>query len=473
MGVIMKKKKWQQLYEKKMVGLRTLEYICETWPKAFVKMWDRNSEHKALEIGIHQEIWEHFKQKVKWQYDITMAMSLYCNSPKYHKAMLTVGKSRVALDGKAVGKIEECDVYHHRLGLLNWIINNQLGRRNLTNEEKSYLRGLEYENAKSRHGGDRKSSGKSCHLKFEKTRDEIAEKHNVSSRTIENDSKFATGVNAIASVAPDKKDEILQGKSDFTKKDIADFAQIEKEKQEAIEKAKAIEVDLFQEREKHASEVERIKAESEAKAQQLAKEMLQKKEEERQRKLAEKREAQRKRIEAISQNDTKLPEKKYRVIYADPPWQYEHPVSESRRIENQYPTMSLEDICNLKVKEITHEKAILFLWVTSPMLKNGITVLESWGFEYKTNAVWDKQVIGMGYFFRQQHEILLVGIKGVFPTPVIEGRVSSVFSIKRERHSEKPIEIAQTIEKMYPELSKIELFCRNPRPGWDVWGNEI
>jgi sRNA-binding protein len=104
---MMKKKKWQQVHEQKMVGFRTLEYITEKWPKAFVKLWDGNSEHKALAIGIHNEIWEHFKAKVKWPYDIKIAMGLYCNSPKYHKAMLTVGKSRVDLDGKVVGKIWE------------------------------------------------------------------------------------------------------------------------------------------------------------------------------------------------------------------------------------------------------------------------------------------------------------------------------------------------------------------------------
>jgi N6-adenosine-specific RNA methylase IME4 len=160
----------------------------------------------------------------------------------------------------------------------------------------------------------------------------------------------------------------------------------------------------------------------------------------------------------------------YPVIYADPPWRYEHIETESRAIENQYPTMSLDEICAMQVP--AHEDAILFLWTTSPKLEEGMRVLSSWGFSYRTCAVWDKKKIGMGYYFRQQHEILLVGTRGNLPAPEPANRPSSVFTYVRTEHSAKPHEVAEIIERMYPELPKLELFCRAPRDGWDVWGNQ-
>ncbi len=98
---------------------------------------------------------------------------------------------------------------------------------------------------------------------------------------------------------------------------------------------------------------------------------------------------------------------KFAVIYADPPWAYDSSESDTRVIENHYPTMSLDDIRALDVPSVAHDDAILFLWTTSPKLQDAFDVLKSWGFDYRTCAVWDKEKIGMGYYFRQQHEILL------------------------------------------------------------------
>lgn len=113
-----------------------------------------------------------------------------------------------------------------------------------------------------------------------------------------------------------------------------------------------------------------------------------------------------------------LPQK-YAVIYADPPWRYSHDGigSGSRPIENHYPTMELEAIKALPVKNITMPDAILFLWSTSPMLEQAIEVVKAWDFNYKTCAIWDKQIFGMGSYFRQQHEILLVARRGNIPAP--------------------------------------------------------
>lgn len=167
-----------------------------------------------------------------------------------------------------------------------------------------------------------------------------------------------------------------------------------------------------------------------------------------------------------------LPADKYSLIYADPPWRYEHVKTESRAIENQYPTMSLEDICALPVAEMAHDDCVLFLWATSPKLAEAMRVIESWGFTYRTCAVWDKEVIGMGYYFRQQHELLLIATRGEPGAPAVEARESSVHRERRGQHSAKPGYYGALIERMYPNAKKIELFCRAPRDGWNVWGYE-
>lgn len=163
---------------------------------------------------------------------------------------------------------------------------------------------------------------------------------------------------------------------------------------------------------------------------------------------------------------------RYPVIYLDPPWRYEHAESESRAIENHYPTMSLDEIKAMDMSKVAFDDCIMFMWATSPKLAEAFEVLNAWGFSYRTCAVWDKQKIGMGYYFRQQHELLLVAVKGQPPTPAPANRPSSVFSYVRGEHSSKPHEVYEVIEAMYPTLPKLEMFCRTPRIGWGVWGNQ-
>lgn len=163
---------------------------------------------------------------------------------------------------------------------------------------------------------------------------------------------------------------------------------------------------------------------------------------------------------------------KYPFVLADPPWRYEHVKTDSRAIENHYPTMDLEEIKALPISEITQEDCVLFMWATSPKLAESLEVIAAWGFEYRTCAVWDKEKIGMGYYFRQQHELLLVATKGSVPTPKPSDRISSVIRSPRLDHSKKPDIFYEIIEAMYPELPKIELFCRSPREGWGAWGNQ-
>src|SRR3990167_7691716 len=149
--------------------------------------------------------------------------------------------------------------------------------------------------------------------------------------------------------------------------------------------------------------------------------------------------------------------KKYQVIYADPPWRYDFSKSNNREIENQYPTMMVEDICKLAVPSA--RDSVLYLWATAPKLLEALAVMKAWGFTYKSQAVWDKEILGMGYWFRGQHELLLVGTRGKFSPPPQEYRVSSVIKSRRSKHSRKPEGVRKLIEMWFPEASKVELFA--------------
>ena len=164
-----------------------------------------------------------------------------------------------------------------------------------------------------------------------------------------------------------------------------------------------------------------------------------------------------------------LPNKQYQVIYADPPWSYKT-YYETRKIENHYPTMSFEEIRDLKVA--SDSNAVLFLWTPAPKLAESLEVMKTWGFRYRTCLVWDKEKIGMGYWFRNQHEILLVGIKGKFSPPTPQQRISSILRQTRTAHSKKPDYIRDAICLWYPTQLKIELFARQKYTGWEAWGND-
>jgi N6-adenosine-specific RNA methylase IME4 len=166
-----------------------------------------------------------------------------------------------------------------------------------------------------------------------------------------------------------------------------------------------------------------------------------------------------------------ISKRKYDVIYADPPWRYDFSKSDSREIENQYPTMTVEEICALKIP--SKENSVLYLWATAPKLLEALQVMKAWGFTYKTQAVWDKEIVGMGYWFRGQHEILLVGTKGRFSPPSQSNRTSSVFRERRSKHSKKPDSIRNWITVWFPAADKVELFARQKYEGWSVWGNEV
>lgn len=191
---------------------------------------------------------------------------------------------------------------------------------------------------------------------------------------------------------------------------------------------------------------------------------------------AERRRAERiERIETIAAGNAPLiADRRFSILLADPAWKYENPpVGDSNRsIENHYPTMDLDEICALPVAKIAADDALLYLWATAPKLPECLRVMEAWGFEYRTHIVWVKDRIGTGYHARNKHELLLIGRRGEMPPPRPGEQPPSVIEAPRGEHSEKPAVFAETIERLYPEVGKIELFCRFPRAGWSVWGNQ-
>ncbi len=167
-----------------------------------------------------------------------------------------------------------------------------------------------------------------------------------------------------------------------------------------------------------------------------------------------------------------LPVGEYNVIYADPPWEYNDGLIEGYgAAKHHYSTMSVDEICNINIP--VAQNAVLFIWVTSPLLEDVFKVIKSWGFEYKASFVWDKVKHNFGHYNSVRHEFLLVCTKGSF-TPQGKALRDSVVSIDRTPiHSQKPEVFYEIIEEMYPEGKYLELFARNKREGWDSWGNEL
>jgi N6-adenosine-specific RNA methylase IME4 len=172
--------------------------------------------------------------------------------------------------------------------------------------------------------------------------------------------------------------------------------------------------------------------------------------------------------------------KKYDVVYADPPWKYKNisppclpeKQPETCLIEYYYPTMDLDEIKNLQIKNICKKDAVLFLWATTPMIIEALDVIKTWGFKYKTMITWEKTNNDcMGYWFRVCTEHLLVSTVGNIKS--FRSMERTCYHEPRRKHSQKPEYFYNLIEKITTG-NRLELFARPPaRNGWDVWGNEV
>lgn len=171
----------------------------------------------------------------------------------------------------------------------------------------------------------------------------------------------------------------------------------------------------------------------------------------------------------------------FNVILADPCWSYNNKNTggsmKSGSI-NKYPTMSLENICDLNVSKITEPDCILFLWITNPLIfSHAPKVLSSWGFTYKTMLTWEKTgCLGMGFWLRGQTEHLIIATKGHI-SPFRSSRKNIIHS-KRLKHSEKPEEVKSLIDEVTnkvfgTEARKLEMFARKQTNGWDSWGLNV
>ena len=169
---------------------------------------------------------------------------------------------------------------------------------------------------------------------------------------------------------------------------------------------------------------------------------------------------------------------KYNIIYADPPWRYQQK-NLLGAAEHHYSTLSVKDICGLKVEEIAAKDCVLFLWATFPQLPEALRVIKAWGFQYKTVAfVWLKQnksgkgwFFGLGFWTRGNAEICLLAIKG---KPHRNSNRVHQFLISPIRgHSQKPEEAREKIVELMGDLPRVELFAREKTEGWDAWGNEV
>jgi N6-adenosine-specific RNA methylase IME4 len=164
----------------------------------------------------------------------------------------------------------------------------------------------------------------------------------------------------------------------------------------------------------------------------------------------------------------------YRVILADPPWTFTtySDKGKGRSAENHYTCMGLPEIKALPVSSWAAKDSVLYLWTTAPHLENALEVLRAWGFRYVSNFVWTKDRIGTGYWARNRHEHLLIGSRGSKVCPARGLAVDSVIEGQQREHSRKPDRAREIIEAYHPACRRLELFARQDRPGWHVWGDE-
>ena len=310
-----------------------------------------------------------------------------------------------------------------------WILVNQLGRRNLTEQEASYYRGKLYSARKQSHGGDRKSSCQNVNLIG--TAEELGSQYGVSERTIIRDEQFSKAVDKVADeIGAEARNAILSGQAKVPKERVEQLVEINQEAPELVEPILRGEIAI--------KEAERIIR-------------------------------RRDRIESTPV----IPDGKYNVIYADPPWKYDFGFDIHGAADRHYHTMTIEELCELPIADLSEDNAVLFMWVTSPKLFDAKKVIDAWGFDYKTSFIWDKVKHVMGHYNSVRHEILLVCVRGSFPKQN-NTLHDSVISIERtDEHSEKPEYFRKLIEEMYPNSKKIELFARKKSEGWDAWGNEL
>jgi N6-adenosine-specific RNA methylase IME4/ParB-like chromosome segregation protein Spo0J len=310
---------------------------------------------------------------------------------------------------------------------MDWIDRNQLGRRNLKPDQRHLLMGRCYNRTKRHDGGhgNQKSGGQNVPPVNQAER--LADEFGVDPKTVKRAGQFAEAVEKTKAVDKSIEKKVVAGVAPPRAAIVKAAALLEK----APEKAKAI-------------------LNGDAKLTEVLRQ---------------------EKAEEITKKAS-LPDAKYRVIYADPPWSYGNTMPEgSTEPRDYYPVMSLAEICALPISGITEDNAVLFLWATSPILEEAFEVVKAWGFKYKSSFVWDKIKHNMGHYNSVRHEFLLICVKGSCQ-PEVRKLFDSVVSEERTEHSKKPETFRAIIDTLYPSGKRVELFARTKVEGWDVYGNE-
>lgn len=306
--------------------------------------------------------------------------------------------------------------FENREAAIRWIIMNQFGRRNLPVYERARL-ALRLKPILAEQANERMLSGKADPVQNSaqgRTRDDLARAAGVSHDTIHK-------VETIEAKADDQlKADILAGKTSIN------------QAYQQVRRAEKI-AEVKQRIEEHANEQTGVIS-----------------------------------IEA--------PQRKYNIIYADPPWKYWEAGNKNQELH--YNTMRSEDISDLPIANLADENCVLFMWATYPILEEAFNVIRAWGFTYSTAAfVWvkknryaDTPFIGLGSWTRANSEICLLATKGSILR--LDASISQVVESPIEEHSKKPDIVRDLIERLVGKLPRVELFCRHPAEGWDVWGNE-
>jgi N6-adenosine-specific RNA methylase IME4 len=321
--------------------------------------------------------------------------------------------------------------FDSREDVIDWIYSNQLARRNLTDESRTYLMGKQYSSRKKREG-KHALLGQNVPVS---TAEKIGNERGVTGKTVQRAEDYSDAIDILEETLGEEiKKKILSGEISTTKKGVIALADATIDVQK-----KAIDLVVSGEATTllHATKI--INHEN------------------------------------VSMSSTL--EGKYRVIYADPPWSYGNRMDEALTKgasvpETYYPCMSIEDICEIPIHEISEDNAVLFLWTTSPLLEDSFKVISAWGFKYKTSFIWDKILHNMGHYNSVRHEFLLVATRGSC-TPDIKKLYDSVVSVERGEHSAKPQIFREMIDMIYPNGKRIEIFARMKIEGWDNYGNQI
>ena len=177
-------------------------------------------------------------------------------------------------------------------------------------------------------------------------------------------------------------------------------------------------------------------------------------------------------------NNSKNEQKKYQIIYADPPWSYDNKSLNRGGAERHYKTTATSELCNIDVQSGCDDDCIIFMWATFPKMADALQLIESWGFEYKTNGfTWIKKnkvagsnFWGMGRWTRSNAEVCLIAVKG--KPKRLSAAVHSVIESPIAKHSQKPQIVRDKIIELVGDLPRLEMFARTAPNGWDVFGDE-